>query len=142
MSTKWLFLVHRIPRDPSAGRVFVWRKLQQLGAISIQDAIWVLPKSAKNQEQFQWLSSEIREFNGQAMLWEAQALSEEDDASLRKQFIEGAEAIYREIIESLKSDKCDLPLLSRRYQEAQAKDFFSSQLGKRTRDKLIAASKE
>jgi hypothetical protein len=30
LSTTWLFLVYRIPREPSAGRVFVWRKLHQL----------------------------------------------------------------------------------------------------------------
>ena len=29
---EWLLLVHKIPREPTAGRVYVWRKLKQLGA--------------------------------------------------------------------------------------------------------------
>ena len=55
----WLLLVYRIPREPTAGRVFVWRKLKQLGAIALQDAAWVLPKTPRTQEQFQWLAAEI-----------------------------------------------------------------------------------
>lgn len=50
---KWLLLVYRIPREPTAGRVFIWRKLKQLGAIALQDAIWVLPQTSRTQEQFQ-----------------------------------------------------------------------------------------
>jgi len=37
---KWLLLVYRIPRVPTAGRVFVWRKLKQLGAIDLPDAVY------------------------------------------------------------------------------------------------------
>lgn len=142
MSTTWLFLVYRIPREPSAGRVFVWRTLQKLGAISLQDAIWVLPKSLKTQEQFQWLVSEIHDFQGQATLWEARALSTGDEAELRKQFVDVVETIYQEIIESLKSEKRDLSSLSRRFQEAQSKDYFASQLGRQVRENLLAAGKE
>jgi hypothetical protein len=120
----------------------VWRKLQQLGAISLQDAIWVLPKSTRNQEQFEWLASEIHEFQGQATLWEAKALSAGDEAGLRRQFVDAAETIYHEIIESLKSTERDPSSLSRRFQEAQSKDFFASQLSNRVREKLLAEGKE
>ena len=37
----------------------VWRKLKQLGAIALQDAVWVLPQTPRTQEQFQWLAIEI-----------------------------------------------------------------------------------
>ena len=33
----WLLLAYKIPREPTAGRVYVWRKLKQLGAIAVQD---------------------------------------------------------------------------------------------------------
>jgi hypothetical protein len=52
------------PREPTAGRVYVWRKLKQLGAIAVQDAVWVLPVTPRTQEQFQWLASEIDELGG------------------------------------------------------------------------------
>jgi hypothetical protein len=138
----WLFLVYRIPREPSAGRVFIWRKLQQLGAISLQDAIWVLPKTQRTQEQFQWLVAEIQELKGEATLWEAQSVFEANGSQLRKQFTETVEDEYREIIAALKNKDRDLALLSKRFQEAQSKDFFSSAIGLKTREKLLAASGE
>lgn len=141
-SITWLFLVYRIPREPSAGRVFAWRKLQQLGAISLQDAIWVLPKTQRTQEQFQWLVTEIKELNGEATLWEAQAVPATDADQLRKQFVESVEGEYREIIAALKTKDRELGILSKRFQEAQSKDFFASSLGPKTREKLLAAGGE
>lgn len=138
----WLFLVYRIPREPSAGRVFIWRKLQQLGAISLQDAIWVLPKSQRTQEQFQWLVAEIQELKGEATLWEAQSISAADGVQLRKQFVDAVEGEYREIISALKNKVRDLGMLSKRFQEAQSKDFFASALGAKTRERLLAAGGE
>ncbi|HLO31892.1 MAG TPA: Chromate resistance protein ChrB, partial [Anaerolineales bacterium] len=69
---KWLLLHYKIPTEPSASRVYIWRKLKRLGALLIQDAVWVLPDTPRNLEQFQWLSAEIVELAGEATLWSAQ----------------------------------------------------------------------
>jgi hypothetical protein len=135
----WLLLVYRIPREPTAGRVYVWRKLKQLGAVAIQDAIWVLPHHARTQEQFQWLAAEITELEGEAMLWEARQLYATDEEGLRRQFIEPVEADYREILAALKRKDRDLADLSKRYQQAQSRDYFASQLGQSVRDRLLSA---
>jgi len=135
----WLLLVYRIPREPTAGRVYVWRKLKQLGAVAIQDAIWVLPQTPRTQEQFQWLAAEITEVKGEAMLWEAEQLYATDEDGLRRQFIEPVEAEYREILTALKRKDRDLADLSRRYQQAQVRDYFASELGKTVRDRLLSA---
>lgn len=135
----WLLLVYRIPREPTAGRVFVWRKLKQLGAIALQDAVWVLPYTPRTQEQFQWLAAEITELKGEAMLWEAEQLYATDPETLRRQFTEPVETEYREIMAALKKKGRDLAALSQRFQEAQARDYFASELGRQTRDKLLAA---
>ncbi|MES2790764.1 MAG: Chromate resistance protein ChrB [Planctomycetota bacterium] len=135
----WLLLVYRIPRQPTAGRVFVWRKLKQLGAIALQDAVWVLPQTPRTQEQFQWLAAEITELQGEAMLWEAEQLYATDPETLRRQFMEPIETEYREILAALKKKGRDLAALSRRFQEALARDYFASELGRQTREKLLAA---
>lgn len=139
---KWLILVYRIPREPTAGRVFVWRKLKQLGAISVQDATWVLPKTSRTQEQFQWLASEITELHGEAILWEAEQLYATEPATLRRQFMEPIEIEYREILAGLRKKDRDLSVLSKRYQDAHARDYFESELGLQTREKLLAAGGE
>jgi hypothetical protein len=139
MPQSWLLLVYRIPREPTAGRVFVWRRLRQLGAIALQDAVWVLPRTPRTQEQFQWLASEITELQGEAVLWEAEQLYATDTEGLRRQFLEPVEIEYRNILTSLKKKDRDLAALSKRFQEAHARDYFASELGQRTRDKLLTA---
>src|SRR4051794_32701297 len=58
---RWLLLLYKIPREPTVGRVSVWRKLKRLGAILLHDAVWVLPPSPRTKEEFQWLVAEIQE---------------------------------------------------------------------------------
>ena len=73
-SSTWLLLAYKVPRDPSASRVRVWRKLKRLGAVALQDALaydeppaWYYP---------------IRESLGAAMLLSGDAA--------------GAETVFRE----------------------------------------------
>jgi hypothetical protein len=138
MSQHWLLLVYRIPREPTAGRVFVWRKLKQLGAIPLQDAVWVLPSTPRTQEQFQWLAAEISELKGDALLWEAEQIYATDGDALKRQFTEPLDREYREILTALKKKSRDLTVLSKRYQEAQARDYFGSPLGRQVREKLLS----
>lgn len=137
---KWLLLTYRVPREPTSSRVYVWRKLKQLAAVAIQDAIWVLPKMPKTQELFQWLATEITELGGEAILWEAEQLYVTESDDLEKQFTEPLISEYEAICDELKKKKCDLAELSKRFVEAQKQDYFALELGKLTRDKLLKRS--
>jgi len=136
---KWLLMTYRIPREPSAARVYVWRKMKQLGAVAVQDAVWVLPATTRTQEQFQWLATEITELGGEATTWLADIMSEGGDPPLRQQFELPVEKAYREILGALKRKGRDLAALSKRYQTALAQDYFQSDLGRQVRDKLLVA---
>ena len=136
---KWLLLVYKIPREPTAGRVYVWRKLKQLGAVAVQDAAWALPKTEKTREQLQWLAAEITELGGQSYLWEAEQIYSTDTQTLRNAFIETVEAEYREILAALKKKKRDLAELSKRFQQARSRDYFGSALGQEVRERLLSA---
>jgi len=135
----WLLLVYKIPREPTAGRVYVWRKLKQLGAISVQDAIWVLPATPRTQEQFQWLASEITELQGEAALFQSQLIFASDGTSLREQFEAPVRSAYDEILTALKRRKPDLATLSKKYQQTKDQDYFQCELGERVRKKLLGA---
>lgn len=137
--TQWLLLIYKIPREPSAGRVQVWRKLRQLGAIALQDAAWVLPHTSKTREQFQWLSTEITELGGEAILFDAEQVYASDSNTLKKQFSDVVDAEYQEILAALQTKDRHLGELSRRFQNVQQRDYFKSQLGQKTREKLIEA---
>jgi hypothetical protein len=138
MSAKpWLLLVYKIPREPTAGRVHVWRKLKQCGAIALQDAVWVLPLTPRNQELFQWLAAEITELGGDAALWEAEQLYATDAGSLRRHFIEAVEVEYQAILSELRKRDRDLGELSKRFRRAVERDFFSSPVAHRVRARLL-----
>src|SRR4051812_16040927 len=110
---RWIVLTFRVPRMPTSNRVYVWRKLKQLGAIALQDAAWVLPATPKTQEHFQWLATEISELGGEARLWFSTLQLEISDEGLRKQFEAQAESEYKEILVQLKRKSRDLPSLAR-----------------------------
>jgi hypothetical protein len=135
----WLLLIYKVPPDPTARRVYVWRKLKRLGAILLHDAVWVLPPTAYTREQLQWLTTEIVEMNGEALVWEAQLMSAEQDEALVKQFIAQAEAAYNEILTESAKPETDLAALSRQYQQVKASDYFNSALGQQVRVALMTA---
>jgi hypothetical protein len=132
-------LHYKVPREPSASRVYVWRKLKRIGALLLHDAIWVLPATPRTKEQFQWLAAEISDLEGEAMVWETHliagaTLSEE---SLIQQFTLQVDTLYAEILAALESTPTDLAILSRKYQQAQLQDYFHAELGQQVREKLI-----
>lgn len=136
---KWLVLVYKIPREPTAGRVYVWRKLKQLGAMALQDAVWVLPAGRKSQEQFQWLAAEIVELGGEVSLFDSQLLLASEQQALRERFEEPIRAAYAEMLKALKRRRPDLAALSKRYQQVQAQDYFQCPLGEQVRERMVAA---
>jgi hypothetical protein len=133
----WLLLIYRIPREPSASRVYVWRKLKQLGAIAIQDAVWVLPTTPRTREQFQWLSAEITELGGDASLFTSQTVLADRRDWLKEQFESPIRNEYKEILAALKRRAPDLPSLSKRFQQLQQRDYFKCPLGDRVRQALL-----
>jgi len=134
-----MLLVYNVPNKPTAGRVFVWRKLKQLGAILLHDAVWVLPAMPHTREQFRWLASEIEELKGDATVWECQQTLEADEEKLVARFTHAVDSAYRQILAALKRKNRDLAAISRRYQQLQTQDHFKSQLGRRVREALLAA---
>jgi hypothetical protein len=113
--------------------------VKHLGAIAVQDAVWVLPRTKRTEEQFQWLAAEITELGGESVVWEAEQLTPVDSAKLRRQFVEGVESEYTSILAALKKKGCDLTAVSKQFQQAQARDFFASPLGRQVRERLLAA---
>lgn len=139
---RWVLLTYRIAREPSAGRVGVWRKLKRLGAVRVHDAVWVLPATPRTNEQLQWLAAEIHELGGDAWLWHASLAAGGQHESLVGQFLEQVDTIYSEILTALQQPDADLAALSKRYQQARALDYFDSPLGARARQSLLSSRQE
>ncbi len=135
----WVLLVYKIPREPTASRAQVWRKLKRLGALLLHDAVWVLPATPWTREQFQWLAVEIGELDGEAHLWESHLLLNGQAEALVQQFQARVDVAYQKILEDLSQEGADLVALSRTYQQVRAQDYFHSELGTHVRERLMKA---
>ena len=77
MALSWLALVYQLPAHPSNGRVKIWRRLQQLGAVAVKNAVHLLPDSAQAREDFEWLKTEVAAAGGQATIFQVASMSDE-----------------------------------------------------------------
>jgi len=137
--TSWVLLVYKVPREPTASRATVWRKLKRLGALLLHDAVWVLPATPWTREQFQWLAVEIGELGGEAYLWESHLLLNGQSEALVQQFQARVESAYQEILDEVEREDADLVALFRKYQQVRAQDYFHSEVGIHVRKRLMSA---
>ena len=134
----WLLLHYKLSAKRSAGRVYVWRKLKRLGAVLLQDAIWVLPDTPRTAEHFRWLVTEIQEMNGEAQLWKSSLVLGLQEDRLVHRFTAQVDQEYARLMKQLKRKRPALAEVSRHYQQIRAKDYFGSELGKQVRARLLA----
>ncbi|MHC1724814.1 MAG: Chromate resistance protein ChrB [Syntrophobacteraceae bacterium] len=128
---KWIMLIHKLPRSrTTAIKVATWRKLKKLGVYSVQDSVCVLPHSERTLESLEWLAAELRELGGEASVWEAHALTLEQEKELKDFFLDQVNVHYREIIQSasLAKDSGQLKKLWARYNGVKSQDYLRSPL--------------
>ena len=65
----WVLLCYRVPREPSAPRIAIWRKLKRLGVAQLGDGLVALPADARTREQLEWAAEEVTEAGGSAGVW-------------------------------------------------------------------------
>src|SRR5512143_2479299 len=113
----WLLLHYTLSAKPSARRVYIWRKLKALGAILLQNAIWVLPETAHTAEHFRWLLTEIQEMRGEASLWRSTLVLGMPESELIQLFKDQVDREYAALLKKLERKNADLAELSRMYQQ-------------------------
>lgn len=68
-SGEWVLLTYRLPREPSAPRLALWRNLRRLGVAQLSDGLVALPADARTREQLEWVAEEVEEAGGSAGVW-------------------------------------------------------------------------
>jgi hypothetical protein len=94
---RWLLFVHQLPARPTSLRVRVWRRLQQMGAIAVKQAAYVLPDTPSQREDFEWLKTEIEGAGAAASVFAASLVDRFEDDALVDQFRASREAAYGEL---------------------------------------------
>ena len=90
----WLLLVHQLPPRPTNPRVKTWRRLQDLGAVALKNAVYVLPNTDACREDFEWIKSEIQAMRGEATVFTAHSIDSVSNDEVVAAFRKAREASY------------------------------------------------
>jgi hypothetical protein len=91
---RWLLFVHQLPSGPSNLRVRTWRRLQQLGAIPIKQAVYALPDTPSAREDFEWLKTEVKAAGGDVSVFAADHVDAWSDDGLIEEFRHSRQEAY------------------------------------------------
>jgi ChrB-like protein len=126
----WVLLAYRLPREPSAPRLAVWRKLKRLGVAQLLDGLVGLPLDSRNREQLEWVADQVVEAGGDASIWTATpaALAQEREIAAAMQ--SGIAEQYLNVIEQARraeraaGNRRTLERLRRELGRIERRDYF------------------
>jgi len=146
---KWIVLTYTLPAEPSRPRVAVWRALKKIGAVNIQQSMWVLPDHAEHLAALRKICLDIEAAVGEALLMESVFYEEQHAQRVmdlfnrirdeeftefieesRKYLLEIQKEIDREkfIFAELEEEEAEFEKLSAWFVKITARDLFHASL--------------
>nr|WP_255575549.1 Chromate resistance protein ChrB [Caproiciproducens faecalis] len=145
-----------MPREPSRARVSIWRKLKKIGAISIQQSMWILPLSDENYNLLNDIKDEVSRNGGEAFVM---TISTDEDGEKRiinkfnaardeeyGELLEQCEEFFKEIdketarknftFAEIEENEEELNKLKQWYEKIAARDSFGSPLQEKAESML------
>lgn len=98
---KWLVINYHLPSEPSRLRVATWRSLKKMGAVNIQQSMWILPYSEENYANLAAIAAKMEEGPGDSLIMESTFREARYENKVIDQFNQARKIEYDEII-----DKC------------------------------------
>jgi uncharacterized protein YdbL (DUF1318 family) len=143
---EWVFLTYSLPRDPSAPRLALWRRLKRLGVAQLADGLVALPADARTREQLEWAADEALAAGGNAGVWLARPTARAQERELAHSMNTARAAEYQAVIEqataSLSASEVDRARALRRLRaenhRIRRRDFFRPAERERARQALAA----
>ena len=121
----WISFAYSFSKNKSSSRVTVWRRLQRLGAIAPVGNLYILPARSECIESFQWLTQEVQQAEGQALMSYFDRFEGMSDQALIDLFCEARGNDYTAVIQEVEQVEAKLTQMER-----QQFDSFKPQLGK------------
>jgi uncharacterized protein YdbL (DUF1318 family) len=141
---EWLLFTYWLPPEPSRKRVFVWRQLKKMGALSTEGG-WLLPKRKPLSTKIENIAHTVEEMGGTTNLYIVTHFGKAQEQRAIAKFQQEREREYSEIIkecqktlrhiererqvhqfniEEVEELEGDLGKLKRWYSEARKRDFW------------------
>lgn len=89
---------YTVPSDTSRHRVAVWRELRRIGAVSPQQAVWVLPDRPQAQRALDRVRHLVAKAGGDIVLLKGEALDDATQSRLEALYVDAREDEYREFL--------------------------------------------
>ena len=143
-TSRWLLLLAQLPASPSSARVTLWRRLRAAGAASLQNGVWVLPRTAAHVALFEQQLEVVRQQGGSGVVLvaseqtsDANAIAQRFEADRAREYAEFSErcgGLLAEIAKETRREKftfaeleeveADLEKLTGWLAKIKARDFF------------------
>ena len=157
---EWIAINYTLPREPSRARVSIWRKLKKIGAVSIQQSMWILPSTDENYNLLNEIKSEVSQNGGEAFIM---TFSVEEDGKkiMVEKFNEARDEEYGELLEQcdeffkeidketarenftfaeIEENEEEFGKLKQWYEKIAARDSFGASLQKKAESMLSKCS--
>ena len=132
---RWLGIAYTAPAKPSKARVYIWRKLKEMGAEYFH-GVAMIPQTPKTLENVRRLTDRMRELGAEVSLLEVRFLDPRDEEKVVAQFKRQAAddfrelfldfaRLYEELGAPLDADEERQRVLRRRYGKVKSRDFFN-----------------
>ncbi len=119
---EWLLLTYKIPPEPAAPRMAVWRKLKGMGAVYLQNGVCLVPKTDDHLRRLKIIEHDIGEAAGESVLLETTALNRAQAEKVMTRFKADRDEAYKEFLG--KCDDFDAEIAK----ETKAKNFGYAEL--------------
>ena len=98
VTTPWILLTYKVPPEPAARRVALWRKLKSMGAIYLQNGVCVLPRTDDHVRQLKIIENDVAEMGGETVLLQTTSLDKDQEEKVVSRFKADRDEQYREFL--------------------------------------------
>lgn len=95
-------MTYKVPPEPAAKRMAIWRKLKGMGAVYLQNGVCLLPKAEDHIRRLKMIENDVAEADGDCVLLETVALDPAQKDKVIARFKADRDEAYTEFL-----DKCD-----------------------------------
>lgn len=156
-SLRWLMLAYKVPPEPAAKRIALWRKLKGLGAVYLQNGVCLIPKTSEHVRRLKVLANDVSEMGGEAFALETAGLDKSQEERVVARFKADRDEQYKEFIgrcadyeaeiakerrtnkftyAELDEEETDLKKLQNWLEKIRKLDFYGAPLAKDAQDRL------
>ncbi|MEC9432677.1 MAG: Chromate resistance protein ChrB [Pseudomonadota bacterium] len=155
----WLLTTYKIPPEPAARRMAVWRKLKGMGAVYLQGGVCLLPRTPDHVRRLKMLEKDVADAGGECVILETVALDPAQEAKVMARFRADRDDVYGEFISKcgcfeaeiareiatahftyaeLEEEDADLRKLQGWFAKIQALDFYGAPRAAEAAERLAA----